>query len=198
MALLVNNKALVREKKVRDQLGQKAFGEKTDSGYVLDLCEALYLLGKKKISVEIGEQEKGAGKNKKTKSKAGAKNPGADSGANAKIKKLKFDELLALAGGAEKGFYQKYVVYADLRERGYCVKTGFKFGFDFRVYPRGMKPGQAHTQWVVNVSPQNSKYGMHELSRMVRLSGNLKALMLQTVVDAENDINYYEIKRVTP
>ncbi|MBU0662427.1 MAG: tRNA-intron lyase [Candidatus Diapherotrites archaeon] len=180
MALLVNNKTLVREKKIRDQLGQKAFGEKTDSGYVLDLCEALYLLGKKKIDVEA-EETAGKGKNKKTK-----------------VKKLKFDELLALAGGAEKGFYQKYVVYADLRERGYCVKTGFKFGFDFRVYPRGMKPGQAHTQWVVNVSAQNEKYGMPELSRMVRLSGNLKALMLQAVVDAENDINYYEIKRITP
>ena len=89
-------------------------------------------------------------------------------------------------------------MYSDLRERGYVVKTGFKFGFDLRVYPKGKKPGEAHTQWVITVKGQNDKINFIELSRKVRLSGNIKTKLMFAVVDSENDINYYETIRVTP
>ncbi len=78
------------------------------------------------------------------------------------------------------------------------MKTGFKFGFDFRVYPKGKLPGQAHTQWVVNAGTQDVRIGMPELSRLVRLAGNIRTMFLQAVVDSENDINYYTVDRVTP
>jgi len=31
----------------------------------------------------------------------------------------------------------KFLIYRDLRNRGYVVKDGFGFGSDFRVYERG-------------------------------------------------------------
>jgi tRNA-intron endonuclease, archaea type len=169
MALLVANKIIVEKKKIKDLLIQKGFGEKKDSKLVLDFKEAIYLLENEKIEVE----DKNA-------------------------KKISFNELLKHASNREAKFYTKYVVYRDIRNRGYCIKTGYKFGFDFRVYPRGKKPGEEHTQWVINVSTQDERYSMPEMSRMVRLSGNLKTKMLQAVVDSEDDINYYEIKRITP
>jgi len=78
------------------------------------------------------------------------------------------------------------------------VRTGFKFGADFRVYPRGKRPGEAHTQWVVNVFPESRRIGMHELSNSVRLAGNVKALLLIAVVDNEDSISYYEAARLVP
>lgn len=168
-AVLTANKVLVREKKKRDQLMQKGFGEKKEKELVLDLKEALYLLENKKLEVQ-----------------------------DVKGEKVGFDEMWKYASRREKGFYNKFLVYADLRDRGFVVKTGFKFGFDFRVYPRGKKMGEAHTQWVVNVSTQDERIAMHELSRMVRLAGNIRATLLKAIVDSEDDINYYEVKRVTP
>jgi len=169
MCLLTGNKVVVETKKLKDQLQQKGFGERAEHDYALDLFEAVYLLGKKKLKV---------------KDKQG--------------KAVSRKRLLAHASKKDKGFYTKLQVYKNLREKGFCTKTGFKFGFDFRVYPRGKKPGQAHTQWVVHVATQNERKSMIELSRMVRLSGNIRTKMLVAVVDSENDINYYRVERITP
>ena len=168
MAELIQNKVIVDEKKKRDQLMQKGFGEKQGKELVLDLKEGLFLLEKKKIDVK----------------KAG--------------KKLSAKKLREYAAAREARFYSKYIVFKDLRERGYCVKTGFKFGFDFRVYPRGKRPGQAHSKQVIKVFTQDDGKSMIELSRMVRLSGNIKTIFTAAVVDSENDVNYYTIQRITP
>lgn len=168
MAELIQNKVLVNEKRVKDALIQKGFGEKQGKELVLDLKEAIYLIEKEKIEVTLNE------------------------------KKISEKKLLAYASAREARFYSKYIVFKDLRDRGYCVKTGFKFGFEFRVYPRGKRAGQAHTERVVKVFTQDDRKGMIELSRMVRLAGNLKTQCTFAVVDSENDINYYFIERVTP
>ncbi len=169
MCLLVGNNAVVEKKKLASQFQQKGFGERSEGEFVLDLYEALYLLEKKKLKV----------KDKKAKI----------------FSKKKF---LIYSEKKIKNFYLKFQVYKDLREKGFCTKTGFKFGFDFRVYPRGKKPGQAHSKWVVNAVSQNEKVNMIGLSRMVRLSGNIRTKMLMAVVDSENDVNYYAVERITP
>lgn len=169
MALLVGQKTIVSEKRLIDQLRQKGFGELKEKRLVLDLCEALYLLEKGKIELNDSDE-----------------------------KKVSEEALLKIACKKEKNFYPKFLVYKDLREKGYCVKTGFKFGFDLRVYPRGKKPGEEHTQWVVKVEEQSKRISMPEYSRMVRLAQNLNTLPLFAVIDSENDINYYESKRILP
>lgn len=168
MAKLIENKVIVEDKKTRDTLIQKGFGEKGEKQLTLDLKEALFLLENKKLEVK-------------------------KSGRNVSAKKL-----LELADSLEEQFYSKYLVFKDLRERGFVVKTGLKFGFPFRVYPRGKKVGEEHTQWVINVLSQDEQFTMPETSRMVRLAGNLNTILLLAVVDAEDDINYYEIRRIVP
>ncbi len=167
-ALLHNNKVLVQDMRKRDQLIQKGFGELRGKELVLDLKEALYLQEKEDIEVEHHDG-----------------------------KKASREQLLRLAC-KEKDFNAKFAVYSDIRSRGFVIKTGYKFGFDFRVYPRGKKPGEEHTQWVIHVTTQEKRFGMSEMSRMVRLAGNLRTTLLHAVVDSENDINYYEIQRVVP
>ena len=167
--LLINNKILVQDNKLKSQLIQKGFGEKTSTEFVLDLVEALYLMQKQKLEITDSDE-----------------------------KKVTEKQLLALGEKKLKEFYNVFLVYSDLRERGYVPKTGFKFGFHLRVYPKGKKQGEAHSQWVINVATQNEKLGMIQLSRIVRLSANIKTTLLQAVVDSENDINYYSFERITP
>jgi tRNA-intron endonuclease len=46
-------------------------------------------------------------------------------------------------------FDTKYAVFQDLRDRGYIVTPGIKFGCDFAVYERG--PGIDHAPYLVQV-----------------------------------------------
>ena len=169
MCLLIGNNAVIEEKRLASQLQQKGFGERSKGEFVLDLYETLYLLEKKKLKVK-DKQDKVVSRKR----------------------------LLVYCEKKIKNFYLKFQVFKNLREKGFCTKTGFKFGFDFRVYPKGKKPGQAHSKWVVNAVSQNERFNSIELSRMVRLSGNIRTEMLMAVVDSENDINYYAIERITP
>ncbi len=112
-----------------------------------------------------------------------------------------FDRFTAV----DDEFPQKYAVYSDLRERGYILKSGFKFGTHFRVYPRGVNPykegpktQKEHTKWVVHAVPENHTFTYQEMSRAVRLAQNIRATMLWGIVDTENEVTYYRIDRITP
>ncbi len=170
MATLIDDKVFLRDKRLGDTLRQRGFGEQKSNELVLDLFEALYLLEKEKFPLKDAKSEEPVNE----------------------------EELVKYSSKKIKNFYSKYQVFRDLRERGFVIKTGFKFGFDFRVYPRGKKPGEAHSQWCINVTSQDDKYNFIEMSRMVRLAGNLKTKLLNAVVDSENEINYYEVVRITP
>jgi tRNA-intron endonuclease len=142
----------------------------------LELVEALYLLEKKRLKVK-----------KKGKKKA-----------------LAFKELLEIAVETVNQFHSQFTVFRDLRERGYLVKTGYKFGAHFRVYERGVKlkrgpkAAHEHTKFVVHCVPEEAAFSLPEMSRAVRLAHNIRATFVWAVVDKENDVTYYVIQRLTP
>jgi len=121
-----------------------------------------------------------------------------------KKKKLEFKDLMEIGTKVVSEFHPQYVVYRDLRERGYLAKTGFKFGAHFRVYERGVKlkrgpkAAHEHTKWVVHAVAEESAFSLPELSRAVRLAHNIRATFIWAVVDKESDVTYYHIQRITP
>jgi tRNA-intron endonuclease len=50
---------------------------------------------------------------------------------------MTFDELFEHLLKYDRNIMTKFLVYRDLRSRGYVAKEGFGFGDDFRVYERG-------------------------------------------------------------
>lgn len=119
-------------------------------------------------------------------------------------KSISFQELYEHATDLDKRFAERFRVYEDLRERGLLVRTGFKFGCDFRVYERGVKlkkgpkAAKEHTKWIVFCVPEDYTMSFQELSRAVRLAHNIRAKMLWAIVDNEGDCTYYEIVRRKP
>ncbi len=119
-------------------------------------------------------------------------------------KPMEFKELYDHAVCLDKRFPERYRVYEDLRERGLLVRTGFKFGCDFRVYERGVqlkkgpKSAKEHTKWIVFCVPEDYTMSFQELSRSVRLAHNIRARMLWAIVDNEGDTTYYMITRHKP
>jgi tRNA-intron endonuclease len=142
----------------------------------LELVEALYLLEKKKLKVKAKDKKKA----------------------------ISFKELMEIATASVNQFHTQFTVFRDLRERGYLVKTGYKFGAHFRVYERGVKlkrgpkAAHEHTKFVVHCVPEEAAFSLPEMSRAVRLAHNIRATFAWAVVDKENDVTYYIIQRLTP
>ncbi|MEM0301919.1 MAG: tRNA-intron lyase [Archaeoglobaceae archaeon] len=74
-------------------------------------------------------------------------------------------------------FQEKYSVYKDLKRRRFVVKTGFKFGSDFRIYRKVESaedlPHSEFLVWIVN-----SDLVPRELARAVRLSNSVRKKLI--------------------
>lgn len=113
-------------------------------------------------------------------------------------KKLSYEQLIAKAIKSEKNFLVRLAVYKDLRDRGYVVKTALKFGADFRVYEKGIKPGEDHAKWVVFPVKESEIYTWHDFSAKNRVAHSTKKRLMIGIVDDEHDVTYYEIKWTRP
>jgi len=86
-----------------------------------------------------------------------------------------FSDLMKQALKYDKEIVTKFLVYRDLRSRGYVVKEGFGFGTDFRVYERGgyVKVG--------------------ELSKHVREIETMGKNAIAAVVERRGEVIYYKL-----
>jgi len=94
-----------------------------------------------------------------------------------------------------KNIYQKYVIFKFFRDSGYVIKTGMKFGFDFRVYPKGKSEEESHSQYVVKVLPENLELKANDLVRMVRMAHTVRTELLIALVDNEGEFTIFSMKR---
>ncbi|MFB6167165.1 MAG: tRNA-intron lyase, partial [Candidatus Nanohaloarchaea archaeon] len=131
------------------------YGKEMEDYLELSLVEAMHLVERDELEVEDEEEA------------------------------LSREELYERFTDIDEEFPQKYAVYDDLRDSGYIVKSGFKFGAHFRVYPRGVNPykegpkeQREHTQWVVHAVTSGETFTYTDVSRAVRLAQNIRATML--------------------
>lgn len=93
----------------------------------------------------------------------------------------------------DRKFETKFIVYKDLRERGYRVKTGV---MDLRLYPRGKKPGESEsTHYVMAISERDS-LSVRSLEEKTKLAKNLRKKLIEGVVDEDGEVTYYNIKEM--
>ncbi|MCF7866489.1 tRNA-intron lyase [Candidatus Woesearchaeota archaeon] len=154
----------------RELYNQSRYGVVLENGQVqLSLHEALYLIEKGKLEVS-----------------------------DARKKSLSFEDYLKKAKRVEPSFWIRYSVFKDMRNRGYIIKTALKFGADFRVYDRGIKPGEDHARWVVYPVHEGSTLTWYEFAAKNRVAHSTKKRLMIAVVDDEADVTYWEIKWIRP
>jgi tRNA-intron endonuclease len=110
--------------------------------------------------------------------------------------RIDFDGLMRRFSKDDKLLPLKYAVYSDLRNRGHVVRTGLKFGADFRVYEKGDKPPESHSKFLVRVIPEKTRLCLSDISGDVRLSQSVRKKMMYAVVDDEGDVTYYSVERI--
>ena len=102
------------------------------------------------------------------------------------------DRLLKRLNRLQKHFLVRFSVYSDLRKKGYIPKTALKFGSSFRVYDKGIKPGQDHARWIVFPVDETDVLRWYDFCAQSRIAHSTKKKLLIAVVDAEKDVSYYE------
>lgn len=105
-----------------------------------------------------------------------------------------FDSLFS-ALSEEPNFLRSFLVYRDLRERGYVVQTG---PHDFRVFRRGEKPGKGESLYLVRVLSERDPIRFGTLIGEVVASKNMRKQYVLAVVDDEDELTYYEIRLQKP
>jgi len=154
----------------RELYNQSRYGILLEGGKLqLSLLEALYLLEKNKINI-----------------------------LDSKNKILNLEEFLKKATKLEPNFWIRYSVFKDMRNRGYIIKTALKFGADFRVYDRGVKPGEDHARWIIYPVHEGATLTWYEFAAKNRVAHSTKKRLMMGIVDDEGDVTYYEIKWLKP
>ena len=169
--LFANERVLAESNnETRELYNQSRYGTLLDNGKLqLSLLEALYLLEKKKIEIK-----------------------------NSKNASLDFDQFLKKATKLEPNFWLRYCVFKDMRDRGYIIKTALKFGADFRVYDRGVKPGEDHARWIIYPVHEGATLTWYDFAAKNRVAHSTKKRLMMGIVDDEGDVTYYEIKWIKP
>lgn len=168
-ASLIGNEILIKEN-IEDFLSRfkKRFGTKKDSVIYLSVYEALYLLEEKKI--DIFEDNL----------------------------KLSFNDIYNKFSSLNEKIATNYLVYKDLTKKGYTIKTGLKFGAEFRVYDKGVEIGEDHSKWIVYPVTEREVFTWYDFSSKNRVAHSTRKRLMIGVVDEERDVTYYEIKWVRP
>ena len=87
-------------------------------------------------------------------------------------KSLDSEEFHEIAIGIHSKFEEKYIIYKDLREKGYVPRPGLKFGADFVTYRKG--PGLEHSLFMVHVLPHDSEITAIDMVRAGRLATSVR------------------------
>ncbi|MBQ2353337.1 MAG: tRNA-intron lyase, partial [Methanobrevibacter sp.] len=86
----------------------------------------------------------------------------------------------------------------DLKDRGYVIKTGFKYGSEFRLYNRGGGPGEGHSDYLVKIIFENYDINVLDFASYVRVSHGVNKKLLLAIVDEDFDITYYNVEWTRP
>lgn len=159
-----NRRIVIDSVQQQDQLRNKGFGEKINDIFFVEPYEALFLLYNNRLNL------------------------------NHKNKLLDFSELAQIVLKTDESIFTKFLIYRDLRTRGYIAKEGFGFGLDFRVYERGeyqKKPAK----YVVFGINEGLNLRTKDLKENIISIENMGKEGIIAVIERRGEIIYYKINR---
>jgi tRNA-intron endonuclease len=161
--VLLEKGVSIAEKSSIDALSQRGYGTGENDVFTLAFHEALYLLDKELLEVK---DEKG--------------------------KAVGFQSLLQCYEKTNENAWVNYLVYRDLRNRGYVVREGFGAGTDFRIYERGAY-GKDSASYLVLGTQEGKPLPIDDLANALRHCQSQKKELILAVMNRRGEIVYYSI-----
>ena len=164
-AKFIDEKTIVINPKMQNILNERGFGESEKDTLILNSFETLYLLYNNKLE----------------------------------LKKINKNIVFFF-------FIQKYIqkndyilslflLYRDLRTKGYVVKDGFGFGSDFRVYEKGTY-GNKDAKFLIFAFNEGTQQKIGKLYKNIHEITQMGKEPIIAVIERRGEIIYYKINKM--
>jgi tRNA-intron endonuclease len=163
--VLIKNQTVVLEPKLQQQLNQKGYGEMIQSKLLLKSFESLYLLFTDRLTLFKGK------------------------------KNIDFDSFLLICKKHDKDILTKFLVYRDLRNRGYTVKNGLDFGSDFMVYDKPFS-SKSPSKFLVFSLNEGKHEKISKLQQKIEEITKIGKEPIIAVVQRQGEIIYYKVSKM--
>jgi len=162
---LISDQTCISDKNMVHELDLKGFGEIEKEKLFLESFETLYLLYTKKLILKKNN------------------------------KQIDFDIFMSICQKTDFEILTKFLIYRDLRNRGYVVKDGFGFGSDFRVYERGHY-GEKGAKFLIFGINEGQQEKMGILQKKVEEITEMGKEPIIAVIERRGEVIYYKINRM--
>jgi tRNA-intron endonuclease, archaea type len=146
---------------------KKLEGETNDTEYFLYDYEVLYLLYTKKMTLSKGK------------------------------KNVDFKSYAVFASNRDENAWTRFLIFRDLRTRGYIVREGFGFPIDFRVYERG-DYGTKAAKYIVFGLVEGKTIQIRELKKNIEDMARMGKEAVVAVVERRGEVIYYKVGKWYP
>ena len=159
-------KTIVMDPKQQDQMRNKGFGEVFNKEYLLNNLESLFLLQNNKIKIYTNKIQ------------------------------YDFSTFLKALIKKDKNILTKYLIFRDLRSKGYVVKEGFGFGTDFRIYERG-EFNKKTSKYVSVGLNEGTNIKASEFAEVIEQVEKMGKSVVIAVVERRGEVIYYKTSKIT-
>jgi tRNA-intron endonuclease len=163
---LTPNGIKIADRSSIDALSQRGYGTAEKTELTLTFYEALFLMDKQMLSVKD-------------------KNGNVD-----------FQAVLKAYEKVDENAWTHYIVYRDLRSRGYVVREGFGKSIDFRFYDRGAY-GKDSAAFLVISTTEGKPLLMDQLTEAMNQTQSQKKQLVAAVINRRGEIVYYSVAPLT-
>ncbi len=89
-----------------------------------------------------------------------------------------------------------YLVYRDLRSRGYIVKEGVSEEIPFRVYPRGGEIGRDTSKYLIYIVKEGVPIELTRLDKATTTAKGVGKRLILAVLNRQGEATYYQVSLV--
>ena len=162
---MISDQVCISDKNMIHELAQKGFGDMEEEQLFLKSFETLYLLYVNRLILK---------KNKK---------------------QIDFNSFMGICQKIDSEILTKFLIFRDLRNRGYVVKDGFGFGSDFRVYERGHY-GEKGAKFLVFGLNEGQQEKMGNLQKKIEEITQMGKEPIIAVIERRGEVIYYKINKM--
>jgi tRNA-intron endonuclease len=167
-ATLKNNTITVTTPDSITELTSRGYGTKQDTKLTLTYYEALYLQSKNIIQIN------------QTKPK----------------KPLSFQQLLDHYKAIDPNAWAKYLIYRDLRSRGYVTREGFGQNITYRMYERG-EYGTNTAKYLILGIQEGQPITLEALAQTLKTAHSHKKELVLAVLNRRGEVVHYSLSQLT-
>lgn len=167
-AIIENKKVVVKGNNAITLYNRGYYGIPAKNSVILTGFEALHLFELGRISISINSQ------------------------------KMNEQDLIDYFSSFYDTFVLRYLVYKDLRNRGYVVNQGEGSSFFFRLYERNAVPKKDGAKYYVIPLKEGSSIVLKELEELIEIAKLSEKLLVFGMVDAVGDVSYLKVTQLSP